>query len=1054
MADMTIDEATADTTITGAEKIPASDGGAAKSVTVAQIRDFIVSEIASAEAATGISTDADGIYVSIDGVMKTLPAEKLAKAILDYACLLVGIVGPNGNEIFVIDDAGTKKTITLSQITSYITSNAGSLFSSLSSADTMAASDKVMVKQSGTVKEGTLGNLAAFALSTFATFLGDCVNVLNVQTTDKIVVVSGGVTKWMTVAQLASALETGTTVPSTTTAGNIPTYSNTTGGLGTGLAVQATVRAQGSADNNSVPTEAAVRAAIADATSGHGTGDVTGPSSTTQGKIPTWDSTQKKLTDGKTVVTAVGVTGADTAIPTEKAVRDAVKAEATARDTAISNAVSDKVTAPSSTTQGNLPQWDSTQKKLTDGKTVVQSVGSTGSNANIPTEKAVRDAIAAATANTGTGDVTGPVSTTEDKVPQWDATAKRLKDGLTVTTSVSGSPSDAKLPTEKAVCTAIGAEASARNTAIETATGGLAKAPTLTTENKVPQWDNTQKKLKDGLSVVTSVGLSGADTALPTEKAVRTAISEEASARNTAISTATTNMVSGPVSTTEDSIPQWDSTTKTLKDGLTLATSIDDTGSDSKIPTEKAVRDAIDEASGVAGPDITTENKVPQWDSTSRTLKDGLSVVTLVGNSASASNTAIPTEKAVRDALDGLVGMPSTHTENAIPTWGSGSELKADMSVVPSTTGIASSTNASDVKIPTEKAVRDAMPVAATTTSDGLMSASDKAKLNNLTDMSALDEIDANLSDSDTIQVRKSDTTWKKSLLSRFWTYISGKLASFKIDDLAVGDDNTDLNTSTSKHGLCPKLSGNTAHFLRGDGTFASPPGSTVFTGTDGVNAGSNGLVPAPAAADDNKFLNSDGTWKSIAAAEAEEVAPEVLAIERYDTVFIPAAAMVPSASNGAAADAITFTNTKRDTMKFGTVYDDSCEFDLALPDDWNKGSLKAKFLWTVNDSLASSSTNVKWGIGCRATADGESVSTAPTTFEAVTDTLSQVNNLHRTDATDAFTPEGTSGDGNLIHFTVRRMNANPPSSPMSKEALLFGVIIQFARTSSLEAWS
>lgn len=35
----------------------------------------------------------------------------------------------------------------------------------------------------------------------------------------------------------------------------------------------------------------------------------------------------------------------------------------------------------------------------------------------------------------------------------------------------------------------------------------------------------------------------------------------------------------------------------------------------------------------------------------------------------------------------------------------------------------------------------------------------------------------------------------------------------------------------------------------------------TNFTGTDGVNAGAQGLVPAPAVADADKFLKSDGTW-------------------------------------------------------------------------------------------------------------------------------------------------------------------------------------------------
>lgn len=38
----------------------------------------------------------------------------------------------------------------------------------------------------------------------------------------------------------------------------------------------------------------------------------------------------------------------------------------------------------------------------------------------------------------------------------------------------------------------------------------------------------------------------------------------------------------------------------------------------------------------------------------------------------------------------------------------------------------------------------------------------------------------------------------------------------------------------------------------------------TAFTGTDGVNAGTIGLVPAPATTDAGKFLKADGTWNSI----------------------------------------------------------------------------------------------------------------------------------------------------------------------------------------------
>jgi len=70
-------------------------------------------------------------------------------------------------------------------------------------------------------------------------------------------------------------------------------------------------------------------------------------------------------------------------------------------------------------------------------------------------------------------------------------------------------------------------------------------------------------------------------------------------------------------------------------------------------------------------------------------------------------------------------------------------------------------------------------------------------------------------------------------------THNSGGSDALKLDDLAAPDDNTDLDSTTSQHGLLPKLGGGTTNFLRADGTWAAPPASDF--GSDFSQGSSDG---------------------------------------------------------------------------------------------------------------------------------------------------------------------------------------------------------------------
>jgi len=81
--------------------------------------------------------------------------------------------------------------------------------------------------------------------------------------------------------------------------------------------------------------------------------------------------------------------------------------------------------------------------------------------------------------------------------------------------------------------------------------------------------------------------------------------------------------------------------------------------------------------------------------------------------------------------------------------------------------------------------------------------------------------------------------------------------------DAFVGTDGVDAGVI----GLVPApAAADSSKFLKADGTWAVTPDTTYtnFTGTDGNTDGTAGLVPAPVTTDAGKFLKADGTWDTV----------------------------------------------------------------------------------------------------------------------------------------------------------------------------------------------
>ncbi|MBO4736625.1 MAG: hypothetical protein J5614_09570 [Paludibacteraceae bacterium] len=80
-----------------------------------------------------------------------------------------------------------------------------------------------------------------------------------------------------------------------------------------------------------------------------------------------------------------------------------------------------------------------------------------------------------------------------------------------------------------------------------------------------------------------------------------------------------------------------------------------------------------------------------------------------------------------------------------------------------------------------------------------------------------------------------------------------------------IGDASIDCITNTGVLNVTKNASGNlVVSKVTGNSTIILPEEHSDFTGTDGTTAGTHGLVPAPETTDVDKYLASDGTWKSV----------------------------------------------------------------------------------------------------------------------------------------------------------------------------------------------
>ena len=157
--------------------------------------------------------------------------------------------------------------------------------------------------------------------------------------------------------------------------------------------------------------------------------------------------------------------------------------------------------------------------------------------------------------------------------------------------------------------------------------------------------------------------------------------------------------------------------------------------------------------------------------------------------------------------------------------------------------------------------------------------------------------------------------------------------------------------------------------------------------------------------------------------------------------VWIPASAWIPRTTTGAGIDSRELSTNKinTDELLFDAGTDEFAQALVVMPNNWNAGTVTAKFHWTASTG----SGDVVWGLQGRAYANDDALDQAMGTAQTATDTLTATNDVDISPATSAITLGGTAASGNPVIFQVYR-DADAGGDTLGADARLLGVEISY----------
>jgi len=176
--------------------------------------------------------------------------------------------------------------------------------------------------------------------------------------------------------------------------------------------------------------------------------------------------------------------------------------------------------------------------------------------------------------------------------------------------------------------------------------------------------------------------------------------------------------------------------------------------------------------------------------------------------------------------------------------------------------------------------------------------------------------------------------------------------------------------------------------------------------------------------------------------SDATSLATGDVHIQGKHTIFVPAAAMRPTSSNGCAAITDVETTAGRPDMQvldFDATADEHAQFQISFPKSWNEGTITFKAFWTTSGAVT---TGVAVGLQGVAVSDNATIDVAYGTAVVVTDDAqSAAEELYVTAESGAVTIGGTPAEGDTCFFRVLR-DVSDANDDMTQDMRLIGIQI------------